>query len=108
MADPNPTLIQAPNAVLDRLERELAKIIDEEGELSGVHSLSQLLSTDQEMARLKTLDELGFDSLGTIECGMAIETRYHFDIPDDVANRLYGLPLSSIALYVYNRLQERQ
>ncbi|MBI2148029.1 hypothetical protein HYU19_06200 [Candidatus Woesearchaeota archaeon] len=100
--------IQATNAVLDRLERELAEIIDEEGELSGVHSLSRLLSTDPGKAGLKTLDELGFDSLGTIECSMAIETKYQFDIPDDVTNRLYGLPLSSIALYVYNRLEEQK
>lgn len=97
------------------IECRLAYIIDGLGTLCHKGGtvipgqvLSELLVQHPEQARATTLQDLGFDSLDTLDAVMAIEDWYQIVIPDKDYDRegFNTKPLSDIASYVHRRLAE--
>lgn len=52
-------------------------------------------------------ETLGMDSLDSVECIMALEEEFQFEIPDEDAEKSIGQPFSMIIDYIYNHLHPK-
>jgi NADH dehydrogenase (ubiquinone) 1 alpha/beta subcomplex 1, acyl-carrier protein len=59
--------------------------------VSAVNIAQSLTETQAQVTTSSTFRDLGLDSLDTVEMVMAMEEEFSVEIPDDDADRIYGV-----------------